>query len=56
LRSVTSLSVRMNAAGSSSSPSRASITAAITTSAARAVLPSSILIATPSPRSGSAAQ
>ena len=41
---------------SSSRPTKASITAAIATSAARALLPSSILIATPRPRSGSAAQ
>ena len=41
-----------SSASPSSSATKASIAAAIATSAARALLPSSILIATPSPRSG----
>ena len=56
LRSVTSLRLRISAASPSSSDTNASIAAAIATSAARALLPSSTLIATPRPRSGKAAQ
>jgi hypothetical protein len=56
LRRLTSLSFLSSAACSRSSSTNASIVAAIATSAAREVLPSSILIATPSPRSGNAAQ